>query len=436
MEWRMRNVFISFLGLGSYNKDLGIYDYSETKYSLQGKVSTPTKFVQVAELELLGIDFDKIILLVTEKSEEMHFENLKHSLRNKNIDTDIITKIRIGSKENIEFLNTHKKWYESLIKEISYNDNITLDFTHGYRILSLLLSSALYFLQVVKNVQVNKILYGAFELVDREEVKPILQMEEFFKIVNWANAVADFIDHLDSNKLTNLIQSDDSLKLLELSDTDTLEKLNSAIRNTAMIEIPPLANDVLQTLTGTDNDNYISELLKEKIKNKYENIACKSIRVYDKDFFYKQLEVIKILLDHNLLMQAFTIMRELVGSLALVNDHKLTDMNNETGRKRRNYAEVFVNMLTYEKEKWNFTEDRLAIANNLLERYKFIEDKNFSHEIRCFLKRLLKMRNGFDHAWTGQKYDPERIKQSKQYYAELEKIIKSLDEFGYFERLF
>lgn len=432
----MRNVFISFLGLGSYNKDLGIYDYSETKYSLQGKVSTPTKFVQVAELELLGIDFDKIILLVTEKSEEMHFENLKHSLRNKNIDTDIITKIRIGSKENIEFLNTHKKWYESLIKEISYNDNITLDFTHGYRILSLLLSSALYFLQVVKNVQVNKILYGAFELVDREEVKPILQMEEFFKIVNWANAVADFIDHLDSNKLTNLIQSDDSLKLLELSDTDTLEKLNSAIRNTAMIEIPPLANDVLQTLTGTDNDNYISELLKEKIKNKYENIACKSIRVYDKDFFYKQLEVIKILLDHNLLMQAFTIMRELVGSLALVNDHKLTDMNNETGRKRRNYAEVFVNMLTYEKEKWNFTEDRLAIANNLLERYKFIEDKNFSHEIRCFLKRLLKMRNGFDHAWTGQKYDPERIKQSKQYYAELEKIIKSLDEFGYFERLF
>lgn len=432
----MRNVFISFLGLGSYNKDLGIYDYSETKYSLQGKVSTPTKFVQVAELELLGIDFDKIILLVTEKSEEMHFENLKHSLRNKNIDTDIITKIRIGSKENIEFLNTHKKWYESLIKEISYNDNITLDFTHGYRILSLLLSSALYFLQVVKNVQVNKILYGAFELVDREEVKPILQMEEFFKIVNWANAVADFIDHLDSNKLTNLIQSDDSLKLLELSDTDTLEKLNSAIRNTAMIEIPPLANDVLQTLTGTDNDNYISELLKEKIKNKYENIACKSIRVYDKDFFYKQLEVIKILLDHNLLMQAFTIMRELVGSLALVNDHKLTDMNNETGRKRRNYAEVFVNMLTYEKEKWNFTEDRLAIANNLLERYKFIEDKNFSHEIRCFLKRLLKMRNGFDHAWTGQKYDPERIKQSKQYYSELEKIIKSLDEFGYFERLF
>lgn len=433
----MGNVFISFLGLGSYNKDLGIYDYSETKYSFQGKVSTPTKFVQVAELELLGIDFDKIILLVTEKSEEMHFENLTHSLKNKNIDTDIITKIRIGSKENIEYLNTHKKWYESLIKEISYNDNITLDFTHGYRILSLLLSSALYFLQVVKNVQVNKILYGAFDLVDRnEKVKPILQMEEFFKIVNWANAVADFIDHLDSNKLTNLIQSDDSLKLLELSDTDTLEKLNSAIRNTAMIKIPTLANDVLQTLTVTDNDNYISELLKEKIKNKYENIACQSIRLYDKDFFYKQLEVIKILLDHNLLMQAFTIMRELVGSLALVNDHKLTDMNNETGRKRRNYAEVFVNMLTYEKEKWNFTEDRLAIANNLLERYKFIEDKNFSHEIRCFLKRLLKMRNGFDHAWTGQKYDPERIKQSKQYYAELEKIIKSLDDFGYFERLF
>lgn len=436
MEWRMRNVFISFLGLGSYNKDLGIYDYSETKYSFQGKVSTSTKFVQEAELELLGIDFDKIILLVTEKSEEIHFENLKHSLRNKNIDTDIITKIRIGSEENIEFLNTHKKWYESLIKEISYNDNITLDFTHGYRILSLLLSSALYFLQVVKNVQVNKILYGAFELVDREEVKPILQMEEFFKIVNWANAVADFIDHLDSNKLTNLIQSDDSLKLLELSDTDTLEKLNSAIRNTAMIEIPPLANDVLQTLTGTDNNNYISELLKEKIKNKYENIACKSIRVYDKDFFYKQLEVIKILLDHNLLMQAFTIMRELVGSLALVNDHKITDINNKKGRNRRRYADVFISMLVYEKEEWDFTGDRLAIANNLLERYNFIEDKNFSHEIRCFLDGLLDMRNGFDHAWTGQKYDPERIKQSKQYYSELEKIIKSLDDFGYFERLF
>ena len=49
------SVYLSFLGLGS-KQPSGDYLYNPTVYSLNGKRSGETEFVQVAEIEILGAD--------------------------------------------------------------------------------------------------------------------------------------------------------------------------------------------------------------------------------------------------------------------------------------------------------------------------------------------------------------------------------------------
>ena len=51
----MRNVYLSFLGLGSFKMDIKQYVYDETVYELNGKKSRNTEFVQVAEIQLLVV---------------------------------------------------------------------------------------------------------------------------------------------------------------------------------------------------------------------------------------------------------------------------------------------------------------------------------------------------------------------------------------------
>ena len=64
----MARVFISFVGTGP--KDGG---YREIAYRLGARASRPTRFVQAAELELLGADrFDRIVLLMTNSSRDKY----------------------------------------------------------------------------------------------------------------------------------------------------------------------------------------------------------------------------------------------------------------------------------------------------------------------------------------------------------------------------
>lgn len=76
----LNSVYLSFLGLGS-KQPSGDYQYNPTVYELSGKRSGKTEFVQVAEIEILGADnFDKFIIISTQRSFQAHFSNLKTQL--------------------------------------------------------------------------------------------------------------------------------------------------------------------------------------------------------------------------------------------------------------------------------------------------------------------------------------------------------------------
>jgi hypothetical protein len=77
---------------------------------------------------------------------------------------------------------------------------------------------------------------------------------------------------------------------------------------------------------------------------------------YGRAYFETQLEIIKLLLNHRLFMQACTVMREFVASIGLIKVDKAR-VGCSTGRGcRYRFAEVFVNMIKISKDQWDFRE--------------------------------------------------------------------------------
>jgi len=155
----MSRVFLSFLGLGFLLKLAKQYDYSKTFFILNGLKSQETKFVQIAELEILGISsFDKIIIVATQKSYDTHYLNIKRQI------------LELGAADIIPLIIEEDmspegqwKWFEIILDNIDYGDELTIDLTHGYRSIPIVFSTAVNFLQKAKNITLVAVYYGAYE---------------------------------------------------------------------------------------------------------------------------------------------------------------------------------------------------------------------------------------------------------------------------------
>jgi hypothetical protein len=147
---------------------------------------------------------------------------------------------------------------------------------------------------------------------------------------------------------------------------------------------------------------------------------------YDKNYFNLQLEIIRLLLDHKLYMQAFTVMRELVGSIGLIQVRK-ANMRNSDGLKQRNKADIFLRMLTNEESKWDFdgVQDLVIRVQPL---FKTLKDLGLDKVLRNFCGEMTAYRNGFDHAWTNKKEALPGIPQKGEiFYSQLKGVVETLE---------
>jgi len=87
----MRKIYLAFLGKGQKG------GYEETVYELKGLTATPTRFVQAAEIELMGKNyFDKVIIVATEASRESSFEGLIAALNDIGKNTEAVIPVIIS----------------------------------------------------------------------------------------------------------------------------------------------------------------------------------------------------------------------------------------------------------------------------------------------------------------------------------------------------
>jgi len=421
-------IYLSFLGLGTKNENTGEYDYRPTIYELNGRKSKQTKFVQVAELEILGSSrFDNIIIVATQKSYDTHFKNnLKHQLMElgaKNI-TPIIISEDMSAKGQWE-------WFEKILDYIDYGTSLSVDLTHGYRSIPIVFSAAITFLQKSRNIKIEAVYYGAYD--KNRELAPIIDMKEFFMINEWAEAVSRLVEDADARKLAKVAERTPAYQVQELNEEEMIqafEALTGAIRN---VDINNVSYETEKTLTfirqKEDGATGTSKILLKLLKDKFAPLATSDplSGYYDGTYFSLQLEIIGLLLEHRLFMQAYTAMRELVGSIGMI-PIEGAKFNNAKGRGYRSiYAEVFVKMFQYEKCQWKFDGKAGEAKDKLLPFYDQLVETGIEAKLRSFSKTLADYRNGFDHAWTMKaKAFSDIEEKGQEIYQKLREIVQLL----------
>jgi len=427
----MRKVYLSFLGLGTYNEAEKKSLYKKTVYELNGKSSSETEFVQVAEIEILGCGrFDTIIIVATNKSYDAHFTNLEGQLIRLGTKTDKIQSIIISENMASE---GQWEWFEKIMDTIETDDELTIDLTHGYRASSIVLSAAINFLQKARNVRLDAVFYGAYEK-DRG-LAPIVDMKDFYVINEWADAVSRLVEDADARKMAQVSEGTPMFQVGELNDQrliQALEDLTDTIRNVDVNNVPHKAGNALSLIEAKKASASVTgRILLGLVIDKFTKLTTEGPWTgrYTKAYFMLQLEVIRLLLEHKLFMQAYTAMRELIGSIAMIDLEKEKLKPSDRRGKRRRFAEVFVNMLQFPETEWKFEGSAEKDKDTLMPYYEKLKQIGVEPILRSFSKELADYRNGFDHAWT-MKHGalPDIENKGAIFFDELKKAIGILKE--------
>lgn len=426
------NIYMSFLGLGAKDKKTGRCNYTPAHYQLNDVVSGETRFVQVAEIEILRPKtFEKVVIMATEKSKEAHFSNLKQELGNLGVKRVSVCVIDEDMSAAGQW-----RWFEQILDLIDHEAELTVDLTHGYRAMPIVFSNAINFLQRAKRIRLKAVYYGAFEMRDEKSVAPIIDMKDFFVVNEWADAVSRLTEDADARKLALVARSKAESPVAELADAaliESLEVVTDAIRNvdahgfsiktdTAV----KLAEDKLIGASGA------GKLLLNLVLDKFRPLLKDSplSGCYDNSYFRSQMAFVELLLEHRLYMQAFTAMREVIGSIGLVPIEKARTTTSE-GRRQRGKAEVFLRMIQFPEEKWKFEEGNVKQKDRLLPYYNDLQKYGLVEALRAFAKDLTDYRNGFDHGWTSKQKMYEEIPEKGVFFLNsLRNVINDLVAIG------
>ncbi|MDO5675304.1 MAG: TIGR02221 family CRISPR-associated protein [bacterium] len=444
----MAKIFVSFLGIGANGKNPG---YDEAAYNWPGKSDDPIKacFAQTAILKILQEyaheegPVDKVIFLCTKESRDKHLTPLLDELA---IHVPTLPEPHIPEPLVPTDMSAANQWgwFEQLLQVVGQNDTLIIDFTHGMRAVPIVFSSAISFLQRAKNVKLAHALYAWYDRARTDVPHPIIDMREFYVINDWAEAVSRLTDDADARKLGELAASTDVEALRSLQDPaliQAFEEMTDCIRNVDVNHIGGKVSDALQRVEQAGKQaSGSAQVMLELTREKFGVLNVVPSGRYDLPYFRLQLEIIRVLLEHRLFMQAYTAMRELLGSVGtagLTGKYDKT-MTGADGKKyRRRFAEVFVGMLQMDKEEWDVPPDQtnngqrnmLRDQQTLKPWYEQLEDAQvITAQTREFAQEITRIRNGFDHVWTGVNIGDDIEAKGREHLKYLEKIVDLLDE--------
>lgn len=238
----MSKVYVSFLGTGTGN------GYNRVRYVISGTESDHTQFAQRAIIQHHDpASFDRIHIFMTAMSRDKHWDMLRDEL------------IGIGVKP--EALLPHDtittsmtpedqwSWFEDMLKAIDNDDEVIIDFTHGFRSFQIIFSSAIGFLQKARKFRLLHAYYGYVNL-DSERGE-IVDMASFYRINDWADAVARLTETADASKLALLAQEEEDGSFAALNDpklVEALQSLTDIIKNIDVNRVGTIADTALEII--------------------------------------------------------------------------------------------------------------------------------------------------------------------------------------------
>jgi len=168
----------------------------DTTYTYQGTVYHGKVF---AEAIRQFVEFDKMAVFVTQEAMDSSWP-VVDELNDSRIYPVIIPLGR----------NEEEIWqiFDIVINQVEPGDTVIFDITHGLRSLPFLVFLFAAYLKYARNVNIEAILYGAFELGDRKNdlPAPVLDLSRFVDMLDWLTATDQFTESGNAYRLVSLLR--------------------------------------------------------------------------------------------------------------------------------------------------------------------------------------------------------------------------------------
>jgi hypothetical protein len=276
--------------------------------------------------------YDKMLVFVTEKAREVTWPQLEGLNDERIIPIDIPT----GN-------TTEELWelFGIILGQVDEGDCVIFDITQGLRSTPFLMFLFASFLKIARNVSIEAIYYGAFELGNpREDIPaPVFDLSEFVEMLDWLTATDRFVTTGDGQALTALLRKkmppglqmgkDESARALGKdlrSAADGIEEMSQALLMVRPFETMTSGLAVSKILTSSEK--HITETappfgaLVDRVRKSYGEFALESPLEPEAALpnLMRQLDMIKWYLAHQQAVQATLLMREwLISAFMAVN---------------------------------------------------------------------------------------------------------------------
>lgn len=299
---------ITFLGLNA----------KETIYSFEGKNYKGNVF---AEALRQFCDYDSMLVCVTSEAKNKTFPVLN------SLGDERIQAVAIPNGET-----TEEMWetFKIITDKVNDNDSVVFDITHGLRSLPFLVFLFAAYLKAAKNVTIDAIYYGAWELGNSNNgIAPVIDLSEFIGMLDWLTATERFVEIGDGQALANLLKSAipsgvelrDNLGSRPLRNqlnkaAEAIESISLALNVTRPIETMKSATQLEETLKQAalsfDQRAKPFSLLVERVIKEYGQFALEdpTDKAALAENLWLQLQMINWYIQRDRVVQAVTLARE------------------------------------------------------------------------------------------------------------------------------
>ncbi len=181
---------------------LGTSRYSEVEFELEDAGRHRTRYAPAASARLAVAGGGDALVLCTEDAERAHFADLARELEVAGLVPRAV-RIPLGrtGAEQQEILAV-------LQREVPEGARVVADFTFALRHLGLLYLVALEQLAALRDIRVERILYGAVELRSGDGPAPLLDVTWLHEAMGWLHAAAAFRRRGDLAPVRDLVRGD------------------------------------------------------------------------------------------------------------------------------------------------------------------------------------------------------------------------------------
>lgn len=298
---------LSFLGTGKYEP---------TTYTWDAR-SCRTRFMPVALQDMF--EPEELLVAVTPGARDKHGAALQQECAFTSVEVPRAT--------------TEAAWwrmFNALAEAVPKGARLLVDVTHGFRSQPFLSLAVIIYLRVVKDVEVERIVYGAYEAGD-EGTSPVVDLTAFLDLIDWAKATDQFKQYGDAGPLQKMfgdLSSESQLGDRAAQDLkpagETLQALTRALSLNRPIETLEEADGLIEVLEDAMEDAMNvppavpAKRLMVVVARRFAPLGHAEGSVFTSRGFGAQAAMLRFYIETGQYLQAFTLGQEMLVSWVCV----------------------------------------------------------------------------------------------------------------------